>query len=138
VNGVRRVLFAGGAGGDALRAALCIGGCGRWTLVLEVPEVMRCVLLCMLLCMLEAVEGGMCLPRGVGGAGGNVLCAALFGGCGGWAQFRYRNFYCCSFLRHQGLSEVEQQVDELVDVDLARFDSRASNFVTFDEVAWDP
>jgi len=29
--------------------------------VLEVPEVMCCVLLCMLLCMLEALKGGICL-----------------------------------------------------------------------------
>jgi hypothetical protein len=50
---------------------------------------------CVLLCMLDAVEGGMYLPGGVGGARGNVLCATLFGG---WAQFRYRNFHCGGFL----------------------------------------
>jgi hypothetical protein len=58
LNGVRCVLCTL----EAVEGELCL---------LEVPEVMRCVLLC----MLEAVEGGMCLPGGVGGVGGNVLCA---------------------------------------------------------------
>ena len=47
-------------------------------------EVIRCVLLC----MLKAVEGGLCLLGGAGGAGGNALCTALYaGGCRGWALF---------------------------------------------------
>ena len=74
VNG-RWVMYAGllaggdgGPGGDALCAALYLEAVegGLWLLeasevsvlkVLEVPEVMRCVLLC----KLEAVEGGLCL-----------------------------------------------------------------------------
>jgi len=64
--------------------------------VLDVPEVMCCVLLR----VLEAVEGVLCLLENVGGtegvggdamcaspyAGGDALCATLYsGGCGGWA-----------------------------------------------------
>ncbi len=52
----------GGVGGDALCAILYAGGCGGFALfmeVLEVSEVMRCVLFC----MLEAVEGTLCLWR---------------------------------------------------------------------------
>src|SRR6266480_2387227 len=48
-------LYAGGAGVDALDA----GGCEGGLCLLEVPEVMRCVLLC----MLEAVEGGFYLLK---------------------------------------------------------------------------
>ena len=52
---------AGGAGGDALCATLYAGDCGGfvyWRMSeVEVPEVMRRVLLC----MLEAVEGAFCL-----------------------------------------------------------------------------
>ncbi len=45
-----------------------------WTM-LEVPEVIRCVLLC----MLEVVEGVLFFA---GRAGGDALCATLFaGGC---------------------------------------------------------
>ena len=51
------------------------------------PEVIRCVLLC----MLEAVKGELCLLKvleGVGGAGGDAACAALYGrGRGGYALF---------------------------------------------------
>ena len=70
----------------------------RWRMldVLDVPEVMCCVLLR----VLEAVEGVLCLLENVGGtegvggdamcaspyAGGDALCATLYsGGCGGWA-----------------------------------------------------
>ena len=44
--------------------------------MLEVQEVMRCVLLC----MLEAAEGVLCLREDAGdagGAGGDAMCAAL-------------------------------------------------------------
>ena len=50
-------------------------------------EVMRYVLLC----ILEAVEGVHCLPEGVGGVGGtggDTLCATPYaGGCGRCAVF---------------------------------------------------
>ena len=49
-------LYAGRAGGDALYATLLL----ELLKVLEVPEVMRCVLLC----TLEAVEGGLCRYAG--------------------------------------------------------------------------
>jgi len=52
-----------------------------------VPEVIRCVLLC----MLEAVEGKLCfleVLEGVGGAGGDAVCAALYArGCRGYVLF---------------------------------------------------
>ena len=55
----------------------------RATLLLEVAEVMRCVLRC----MLEAMESGL-FAGGVGragGGGGDALCATLYaGGCGEW------------------------------------------------------
>ncbi len=78
--------------------------------LLEVPDVMHCVLLCMLLCMLEPREGGLCSLEVVevmrcvllcmleavegglwlleeldaGRGGGDALFAALYAGnCGG-------------------------------------------------------
>ncbi len=55
--------------------------------MLEVPGVMRGVVLC----ILEAVEGGALFAEGVGGAagaGGNAPCAALYArGRGGWVLF---------------------------------------------------
>jgi hypothetical protein len=72
-------LYAGTVHG---RCVMYARGRGEWLRlleVLEVPEVMYCVLLC----MLEAVEGRLSLPGGVGGvggAGGDVLCAALYAG----------------------------------------------------------
>ena len=58
VGGRRRCARgARGAGGDAQCAALYAGSCGGQALLLEVPEVIRCVLLC----ILEAVEGELCL-----------------------------------------------------------------------------
>ena len=55
--------------------------------MLEVPEVIRCVLLC----MLEAVDGGLCLLEAMrrvmlcitGGGGGRPLFAGGVGGVGG-------------------------------------------------------
>jgi len=72
--------------------------------VLEMLEVMRCVLLCVLevaegvLCLLEAPEVAetmrLCATLCAGGCGragdaeGDALCAALYtGGCGGCALF---------------------------------------------------
>src|SRR5215472_15411770 len=52
----------------------------------------------MLFCILEAVEGGLCLLGGVGGAGsagGDVLCATL---CTGGSLSKPPNFHCGSFL----------------------------------------
>ena len=49
-------LYAGCAGGDTLYATLLL----ELLKVLEVPEVMRRVLLC----MLEAMEGGLCTYAG--------------------------------------------------------------------------
>jgi len=49
----------GGVGGDTLYASMYAGRCGRYALfteVLEISEVIRCVLLC----MPEAVEGRLC------------------------------------------------------------------------------
>jgi len=79
---------------------------------LEMLESMRCVLLCVLeavegelcfvlevipcvlFCTLEAAEGELCLlevlegTRGVGGAGGDALCATPYAGdCGECALF---------------------------------------------------
>ena len=54
---------------------------GRLSL-LEVFDVMRCVMLC----LLEAVEGGLLFAGGLGDAGGDVLCAALYAGNYGGAD----------------------------------------------------
>ena len=63
----RGVLFAGGAGGDALCATLYAGGCegGLCSLeVLEMPEALEIleqeVMRYVLLCMLELVESEFC------------------------------------------------------------------------------
>jgi len=96
-----RALFAGDTGGDALYATLYAGGCGRWVVfveVLEVVEVMRCVLLCILeavdgaVCLLDALEVPevmrLCVTLRAGGTGGDAPCATLYaGGCGGRALF---------------------------------------------------
>ena len=50
---------AGGAGGDVLCTTLYVGGCGECAPSLEVPKVVRCVLLC----MLEVVKGSLCCRR---------------------------------------------------------------------------
>src|SRR6266480_2221654 len=88
----------GGGGGntrcmlEAAEGAVCLLGVvegGRLVLLcllekLGVPEVIRC----MLLCMLEAVEGARSVCGGVGGGGGDTLCAALYAeGYGGCALF---------------------------------------------------
>jgi len=83
-----------------------VGSCIRD--VLEVPEVMRCVLFCMLeavesglrlldvmLCVLEVVEGRLCLREmsevlEVLEAMRCVQRCQYAGGCGGWAQFSSR------------------------------------------------
>ena len=59
---------------EAVEGGFCLLKVLELLEVLEVPEVMLCVLLC----ILEAVEGGLCLLVGVEGAGGHVLCAALY------------------------------------------------------------
>ncbi len=56
----RWALFAGGARGDALCAALYAGGRGRGLCLLEVREVMQAMRRA-LLCILEAAEGMLCL-----------------------------------------------------------------------------
>jgi len=74
---------------DALDVVRCmleaVEGEVCWLEVMEMSEVIRCVLLC----MLEAVEVGLCLREmlrcrcsSAGGAGDDTLCAALYaGGC---------------------------------------------------------
>ena len=52
---------------------------------LEVPEVIRCVVLC----MLEAVKGELCLPEVMHCVLGTLLVRSVSG---------YRNFRCGSFL----------------------------------------
>jgi len=65
MEAVEGELFSGGGGGDALRAGLYTGGCGRWALfvgggeMLEVVELRHRVLLC----MLEAAEGALLARR---------------------------------------------------------------------------
>jgi len=74
-------MYAGGcapcardAGGYASSAALYVGG--RELCLLEVPEVMRCVLFG----ILEAAESGICLLEGLEVLEVIRLCAVLYAG----------------------------------------------------------